>query len=68
MEMRNAYRTWVGNQIGKRSLGRPGCRWKDNIEIGLGAIAWCEYGFDSYDAGRDRWRVLVNMVINLWVP
>jgi hypothetical protein len=52
----------------KRPLGRPRHRWVDNIkidfiEIGLGGINWTDMALD-----RDQWRVLVNMVMNLWVP
>ena len=32
---RNAYRVLVGKPEGKRSLGRPRRRWKDNINGGL---------------------------------
>jgi hypothetical protein len=44
-EMRNAYKTFVGKPEGKRPLGIPRCRQKDNIkmelrEIGLDAVGW----------------------------
>jgi hypothetical protein len=32
-DMRNAYRMLVGKPLGKRPLGRPMCRWEDNIRI-----------------------------------
>jgi hypothetical protein len=32
---RNAYRILVGKPEGKRPLGRPRCRWEDNIKIDL---------------------------------
>jgi hypothetical protein len=32
-EKRNAYRILVGKLEGKRPLGRPGCRWEDNIKM-----------------------------------
>jgi hypothetical protein len=35
-EQGNIYRNLVGNPEGKRPLRRPGRRWEDNIEIGLG--------------------------------
>jgi hypothetical protein len=38
MEKRNAYLLLVGNPEGKRPLGRPTCRWLDNIKIDLGEI------------------------------
>jgi hypothetical protein len=53
---------------GKRLLGRPRHRWEDNIkmdhqEVGGGCGDWMELAQD-----RERWRALVNMVMNLWVP
>jgi hypothetical protein len=58
----------VGKPEGKRPLGRPRCKWKDNIKMGLqevrfGGMDWIELAQDS-----DRWRVLVNAVMNLRVP
>jgi hypothetical protein len=55
----------VGKPEGKRPLGRPRCRWVDNIkmnvrEIGCGGMDW----IDLADV-RDRWRALVNTVINI---
>jgi hypothetical protein len=32
---RGVYRVLVGRPEGKRSLGRPRCRWKDNIKMDL---------------------------------
>jgi hypothetical protein len=34
-EKRNAYRIWVGKPEGKRPLGRPRCKWMDNIKMDL---------------------------------
>jgi hypothetical protein len=39
-ETRNAYRILVGKPRGKRPLGRPRCRWVDNIKMDLGEIGW----------------------------
>jgi hypothetical protein len=39
-EKRNAYRILVGKLVGKRPLGRPRCRWVDNIKINLREIVW----------------------------
>ena len=61
------HRVLVGKPEGKKPLGRPRCRWEDNIKIDLrkvgGAGDWMELAQD-----RDRWRALVNMVINFRVP
>jgi hypothetical protein len=39
-ETRNAYRILMGRPEGKRPLGRPRCRWVDNIKVDLGEIGW----------------------------
>jgi hypothetical protein len=46
-EKRNAYKILVGKPEGKRPLGRPKCRWVNNIkmdltEIGLGGMDWID--------------------------
>jgi hypothetical protein len=67
-EGRGMYRVLVGKLEGKRPLGRPRFRWEDNIkmdlqEVGCGSMNWIE--LVQY---RDRWRALVNAVMNLLVP
>jgi len=62
------YRVLVGKPVGKRPLGRPRLRWEDNInmdlqEVGSGCMDWIELAQD-----RDKWRTLVNAVMNLRVP
>jgi len=52
------------NTEGNRPLGRPRCRWEDNIKMDLQKVGW--EGMDWID--RDRWRALVNAVIRLRVP
>jgi hypothetical protein len=66
-EVRGAY-ILVGRPEERRPLGTPRHRWEDNIkmdlrEIGFGDVDWIHLAQD-----RDRWRALVNMVMNLWVP
>jgi hypothetical protein len=67
-EKRNAYRILVGTPEGKRPLGRPIRRWVDNIKIDLREIGW--NGMDWIDLAhdRDRWRALMNTVMNLRFP
>ena len=67
-ERRGVYRVLVGKPEGKRPLGRPRRRWDDNIkmnlqEVGCEGMDWIEVAQD-----RDRWRALVNAVMNLRVP
>jgi len=65
---KGVHRVLVGKPEGKRPLGRPRCRWEDNIKMDLqevegGCEDWMELVQD-----RDRWRALVNTVMNFWVP
>jgi hypothetical protein len=64
---RDVYRVLVGKSEVKRPLGKPRHRWEDNIkmdlqEVGCGSMDWIGLAQD-----RDRWRALVNAVINLRV-
>jgi hypothetical protein len=65
-ERGDAYRVLVGIPEGKRSFGRPRRRWEDNIEMNLQDVG---RGIDWIDMAqdRDRWRGLVNAVMNLRV-
>jgi hypothetical protein len=66
--MRTAYANLVEKSEGKRSLGRPRRRWEDNIKRNLKEI-WFECVNWNYLArDRDRWRALVNTVVNIRVP
>jgi hypothetical protein len=67
-EKRNAYRILAGKPEGKRPLGRPRCRWVDNIKIDLREIAWDGMDWIDLAQARDQWRAVVNMVMNFWVP
>jgi hypothetical protein len=67
-EGRGVYRVLVGRPEGKRPLGRPRHRGKDNIktdprEMGINAANWIQPAQDEV-----QWRALVNMVMNLQVP
>jgi hypothetical protein len=61
-EKKNAYRLLVGKPEGKRPLGRQRCRL-DLEEIGWGVMDWIGLARD-----RDKWRAVVNVVMNLQVP
>jgi len=66
-EGRGVYRVLVGKPEGKRPLGGPRLRWEDNIKMDLWEVGgggdWVELAQD-----RDRWRALVNTVMNFGVP
>jgi hypothetical protein len=57
----------VGKSEGKRPLGRPRRRWKDGIRMDLGMIGWGSVEWLQLAQDRDRWRAVVNTVMNLRV-
>jgi hypothetical protein len=63
-EKRNSYRLLVG----KRPLGRPRRRWMDNIRMDLGEVGSGDVDWIGLPRDRNRWRALVNSVLNLRVP
>jgi hypothetical protein len=67
-EKRNAYRLLVGKPEGKRPLRRPRCRRVDNIRMDLGEVGWVDVNWIVLAKDRNRWRALVNSVLNLQVP
>jgi len=54
---------------GRRALGRPRCRWEDNIKTDLQEVGWGE-GMDWIDLvqNKDKWQALANVVMNPHVP
>jgi hypothetical protein len=60
-EKSNTYRLLVG----KRPLGRPRCRWVENIRMDLGEVGWGNVDWIGLAQDRNRWRALVNSVLNL---
>jgi hypothetical protein len=65
---RNTYRLLVEKPEGRRPLGRPRRRWLDNIRMDLVEVGWRDVDWIGLAQDRDRWRTLVNSVLNLWVP
>jgi hypothetical protein len=52
----------------RRLLGRPRRRWVNNIRMDLGEVRWGEVDWIGLAKDRNRWRALVNSVLNLQVP
>jgi hypothetical protein len=67
-ERRGAYRALVGKPEGRRPLGRPRRRWEDNIRMDVREVGWGGMDWINLAQDRDRWRALVNAVMNLQVP
>jgi hypothetical protein len=66
-EKRGIYMLLVGKPEGNEPLARPRRRWMDNItmdlaEIGLGGVDWI-----GMAQGKDKWRALVNSIMNFQV-
>jgi hypothetical protein len=67
-EGRGAYRILVGRPEGRRPLARPWRRWDDNIKMDLQEVGWDGVAWIDMAQDRDRWRAVVNAVMNLRVP
>jgi hypothetical protein len=65
---RNVYRLLVAKPQGRRPLGRPRRRWLDNIRMDLVEVGWGDVHWIGLAQERDRWRALMNSVLNLPVP
>jgi hypothetical protein len=66
-EKRNAYRLLVVKPEGRRPLGRPRCRWVDNVSMDFIEVKWGDVDWIGLAQDRDRWRALVNSLLNLRV-
>jgi hypothetical protein len=67
-EVRGAYNILVGRPEGRRPLERPRRRWEDNIKMDLREIGFRDVDWIHLAQDRDRWRALVNTVMNLQFP
>ena len=67
-EGRGVHKVLAGKSEGKRPLGRPRRRWEDNIKMDLEEVGGGCGDLMELAEDRDRWRVLVSMVMNFWIP
>jgi hypothetical protein len=67
-EKRDAYRLVVGKPEGNSQLGRPRRRWVDTIRMDLREVGWGDVDWIGLAQDRNRWRALVDSVLNLRVP
>jgi hypothetical protein len=58
----------VGKPKGKGPLGRPRCRWLNNIKMDLREIGWDGMDWINLAQDREQWRTPVNKVMNLGLP
>jgi hypothetical protein len=67
-EKRNAYRLLVGKPKRKRPLGSPRRRWVNIIRMELWEMGWGDMDWIGLAKDKNRWRALVNSVLNFRVP
>jgi hypothetical protein len=66
VEKRNAYRVFVGKPEGKTSLGKPRCRWVDNIKVDLKLMGGGGFvGWIILTCSMDKCRGVVNAITNV---
>jgi len=65
-EVRGVYRVLVGRER-KRQLGKPICRWENNIKMDLQEVGWGIMDWIDLAQDRDRWRVLVSTAVSFQV-
>jgi hypothetical protein len=66
-EKKSVYMLLAGKLEGRKPLGRPRRRYLDNIRMGLVEVGWGDVDWIGLAQDRDRWRALVNSVLNLRV-
>jgi hypothetical protein len=59
---------FFGKPERKRPLGRPRCRWEDNIRMDLREIRWEGVDWMRLAQDKDQWQALMNIIMNLHVP
>jgi hypothetical protein len=66
-EEKSVYKVVMRKPEGKKPLGKPRRRWEDGIRMDLREIGWWSVEWIQLAQDRERWRALVNMVVNLRV-
>jgi hypothetical protein len=67
-EERGVHRVLVGKLEGKGPMDRPRCRWKDNIRMDLQEVRCGSMDWIGLAQDRERWREILNAVMNFRVP
>jgi hypothetical protein len=67
-EKSNAYSLLVGAPEGKSPLRKPRRRWVDNIRKDLGEVGWRDVDWIGLAQDRNRWRAVVNSILNILIP
>jgi hypothetical protein len=67
-EKRNVCSLLVGKPEERRPLVRSRRKWVDNIRMDLGEMGWGDVDWIGLAKDRNRWRALVNSVLNLQIP
>jgi hypothetical protein len=57
---------WRGH-LRERELGKPSCRWEDNIKMDLQEVGWMDMDWSDLAQERDKWQALLNVVLNIRV-
>ena len=68
VECRSAFKILTIKSTGKRSLGKLGRIWEDNIRMDLKEIGVDTRNWSDLTQDRGYWRALVNAVLNLRLP
>ena len=67
-EMRGAHKVLVEKPEGRRQLGRSSFRGDSDMKMELQEAGWIGMDWSAMAEDRDRWRALVNTVMNLRAP
>jgi hypothetical protein len=65
---RGTYKSFWWESQREGDMGRPRCRWVDNIRMDLGKVGRGDVDWIGLAQDRNRWRALVDLVLNLRVP